>query len=152
VAGVIQDAPGNSDFQFKAVGSYSIFKSTPFYPYSKEWGTTSSNEQLYMLLLPHQSASQINKQLVQFSKDKFNQGNQRNIRRTVFIRPLSILHFDSRMGNMGDHITSKSTLWTLSLIALFILVMACINFINHQRLGGEPFKKKSRWKVLRSSR
>ena len=31
---------------------------------------------------------------------------------------------------MGDHVTSKSTLWTLSLIAVFILVMACINFVN----------------------
>jgi putative ABC transport system permease protein len=32
--------------------------------------------------------------------------------------------------NFGDHITSKSTLWTLSLIGVFIIVMACINFIN----------------------
>jgi putative ABC transport system permease protein len=48
----------------------------------------------------------------------------------LFLRPLSILHFDSRMENMGDHVTNKSTLWTLSLIAIFILIMACINFVN----------------------
>ena len=73
VAGIIQDAPGNSDFQFKVIGSYPIFKSTSFYPYSKEWDSTSSNEQLYMLLPPGQSASAINTQLLQFSKEQFNQ-------------------------------------------------------------------------------
>ena len=35
-----------------------------------------------------------------------------------------------RFENFGDHRASKSTLWTLSLIGLFIIVMACINFIN----------------------
>jgi putative ABC transport system permease protein len=129
VAGIIRDSPGNSDFQFKAIGSYSIFKSTPFYPFSKLWNTTSSNEQLYMLLPSQQSAADINKQLARFSREQFNQG-RRATSRTMFIRPLSVLHFDSRMENMGDHITSKTTLWTLSLIALFILIMACINFIN----------------------
>ena len=129
VAGIIQDAPGNSDFQFKVIGAYPVFKSNSFYPYSKEWNTTSSNEQVYMLLPAGLSADKVNKQLLAFSKDHFDNGNS-PIKRTVFIRPLSILHFDSRMGNMGDHVTSKTTLWTLSLIALFILIMACINFVN----------------------
>jgi putative ABC transport system permease protein len=129
VAGIIEDSPGNSDFQFKVIGSYSIFKHSSFYPYHNDWGTTSSNEQLYMLLPPNQSADGLNQQLIQFAKDNKINGNQ-TITRTYFIRPLSILHFDSRMENMGDHITSKTTLWTLSLIAIFILVMACINFVN----------------------
>ncbi len=129
VAGIIQDPPGNSDFQFKVIGSYPIFKSSSFYPYSKFWNSTSSNEQLYMLLPVGQSVSAINSQLEQFSKQQFNQ-DKRDVKRTIFLRPLGILHFDSRMENMGDHVTSKSTLWTLSLIALFILIMACINFVN----------------------
>jgi len=62
VAGIIEDASGNSDFQFKAVGSYPIFKSSSFYPYSKEWNSTNSSEQVYMLLPPNQSPSDINKQ------------------------------------------------------------------------------------------
>ncbi len=129
VAGIIQDAPGNSDFQYKAVASYPVFKSSAFYPYSKEWNSTNSSEQLYMLLPAGQSSTAINNQLARFSNERFNKGNRISTR-TLFLRPLSILHFDSRMENMGDHVTNKSTLWTLSLIAIFILIMACINFVN----------------------
>ncbi len=128
VKGVIGDAPGNSDFRIRMVSSYLTFKNTPFYGYSKEWGTTSSNEQLYMLLPRHLSAASVNRQLAQYSIEMQNRHSVN--KRTIFIRPLSILHFDQRMGNMGDHVTSKSTLLTLSLIALFILIMACINFVN----------------------
>ena len=35
VAGIIQNPPGNSDFQYKAIASYTFFKNTSFYPYSK---------------------------------------------------------------------------------------------------------------------
>jgi len=49
---------------------------------------------------------------------------------THFLRPLSQIHFDKDMGNFGDHRISKTILWTLSLIGVFIIIMACINFIN----------------------
>jgi putative ABC transport system permease protein len=156
VAGIIQDPPGNSDFQYKAIGSYPIFKSNSFYPYSKEWNSTSSSEQLYVLLAPTQSASAINAQLLKYSKERFKEDN-RKTSRTIFLRPLSILHFDSRMENMGDHITNKSTLWTLALIALFILVMACINFVNlstvqavnrSKEIGVRKVLGSGRWNLL----
>jgi putative ABC transport system permease protein len=156
VAGVIQDAPGNSDFQFRAVASYLVFKSNPFYPYSKEWGSTSSNEQLYVLLDSHQSPSAVNALLAKFSLDQFGHGTK-GWKRTIFLRPLSILHFDTRMENMGDHVTNKSTLWTLGLIALFILLMACINFVNlstvqavnrSKEIGVRKVLGGSRWNLL----
>jgi len=156
VAGIIQDPPGNSDYQYKAIGSYPIFKSNSFYPYSKEWNSTSSSEQLYVLLSPEQSVSAINAQLLKYSKERFKENN-RKVSRTIFLRPLSILHFDSRMENMGDHITNKSTLWTLALIALFILVMACINFVNlstvqavnrSREIGVRKVLGSSRWNLL----
>jgi hypothetical protein len=43
---------------------------------------------------------------------------------------LSDIHFNTQIGNFGDHVTSSATLWTLSLIGVFIILMACINFIN----------------------
>ncbi|MES2107874.1 MAG: FtsX-like permease family protein, partial [Bacteroidota bacterium] len=43
---------------------------------------------------------------------------------------MSELHFDTSFDTLGDHITSRSTLRTLSLIAMLIVIMASINFIN----------------------
>jgi predicted permease len=81
-----------------------------------------------MLLPENTSAEKINQQLLQFSKQNYKQDLAS--RKTNFLQPLSVLHFDNRFGNFGDHTISKSTLWTLSLIGVFIIIMACINFIN----------------------
>jgi putative ABC transport system permease protein len=157
VGGIIDDAPGNSDFPFRAIGSRPILKNTSLYGYSKFWNTTSSNEQVYMLLPPNQSPDYIDRQLIQFSKENVNRSSRETTIRTFFLRPLSIIHFDTRMGNMGDHVTSKSTLWTLSLIALFILVMACINFVNlstvqavnrSKEIGVRKVLGSNRWNLL----
>ncbi len=155
VSGILEDVPGNSDFPLKVIASYAVLKNTPFYGYSTEWGNTTSNEQIYMLLPRKQSPVTVNNLLLQFSKDNSNKGSV--IKRNYFIRPLSMIHFDSRMGNMGDHVTSKSTLTTLALIAVFILVMACINFINlstvqavnrSKEIGVRKVLGSSRWNLL----
>jgi putative ABC transport system permease protein len=157
VAGIIQDPPGNSDFQFRAITSYPVFKSNTYYPYTRDWGNTNSNEQLYVLLGDGQSLSAVNASLEKFSLDKFSGHGPKGSKRTVFLRPLSLLHFDTRMENMGDHVTNKSTLWTLSLIAGFILLMACINFVNlstvqavnrSKEIGVRKVLGSSRWNLL----
>ena len=128
VEGIIKDPPGNSDFPLGIVTSYVTAKSTPFYGYNPDWGNTTSNFQLYMLFPEGVSYKTINAQLLDFSKKNYKQDAAS--KKTSFLQPLSELHFDSRFGNFGDHTIARSTLWTLSLIGVFILLMACINFIN----------------------
>ncbi len=129
VAGILEDIPANTDFPLGIVTSYETYKNTPsVYNYTTEWGRTTSNFQLFMLLSPNVSADRINTQLARFSKKHYSE--DKTAKRLNFLQPLSEVHFDNRFGNLGDHVTSKSTLWTLSLIGLFIIIMACINFIN----------------------
>jgi ABC-type antimicrobial peptide transport system permease subunit len=52
------------------------------------------------------------------------------MKKILILQPLKDMHFDTRFGNFGEHLTSKTTIWTLSLIGLFILIMASINFVN----------------------
>jgi len=128
VAGILEDVPAHSDFPLGVVTSYITFKNSKAYNYTTDWGNTTSNEQLYVLLPKNVSADNINKQLLGFEK-KHHSGD-RESKRINFLQPLSEIHFDNRFGSLGDHITSRSTLWTLSLIGVFIIIMACINFIN----------------------
>ncbi len=129
VAGILENVPANTDFPLAIVTSYETAKSSNgTYFYSKDWGATTSNFQLFMLLPEAVSVTEINKRLADFSKKTYE--NRRRTVRTNLLQPLSELHFDKRVESFGDHITEKSTLWTLSLIGLFIIIMACINFIN----------------------
>ena len=129
VAGVIEDAPDNSDLPFKILVSYITWKKYPNnYYFASDWGSLSSNHQVFMLFPPNSTESNINKQLERFTIKYYKTGLKEHL---VFAQPLSLMHFDTRLGNtLGDHVTSKATLSTLSFIAVLIIIMASINFIN----------------------
>ena len=129
VAGILQDPPAHSDFPLQIVTSFVTAKANPKrWGYNPDWGNTTSNFQLYTLLPQQVSRASIDKQLEKFSKENYKQNG--TSKKTSFLQPLNQLHFDNRFGSFGDHTISKATLWTLSLIGVFIIIMACINFIN----------------------
>jgi len=129
VAGILEDVPVNSDFPLAIVTSMETAKAAgTIYNYSDRWGSITSNYQLFMLLPKDVAADKVSQQLKNFST-KHYASRTRTVRSNL-LQPLSELHFDKRMESFGDHITDRSTLWTLTLIGLFIILMACINFIN----------------------
>lgn len=131
VAGILDDIPQNTDFPIAVVASYETMKQYPFvYGYNDRWGNVSSNFQAYMLLPENITAASVNKRLLDFSNKHYNANSENPEKEYAFLRPLADVHFDPQIENFGDHITSRSTLWTLSLIGIFIIIMACINFIN----------------------
>ncbi len=130
VIGIIKDLPANTDYPLGIVTSFETVKSNPVtYFYSTEWGAITSNFQVFMLLPRSSAAQEVNSRLLAFSKKNYTQKSDRS-EQTNFLHPLSEAHFDKRFESLSDHIIEKSTLWTLALIGLFIIVMACINFIN----------------------
>jgi putative ABC transport system permease protein len=129
VGGILEDIPGNSDFPFKIVTSFQTLKANAGpRGFPDRWGSVTSNFQMFMLLPENISPAKMNAQLSEFSKKRYPDNH--NLSNLNYLQPLRELHFDNRFDNFGDHITSKSTIWTLSLIGIFIIVMACINFIN----------------------
>ena len=129
VAGIIEDSRPNTDYPLSIVSSFETVKANEgVYFYSEEWGATTSNFQLFMRLPEHTSPAKVNNGLLAFSKRNYKP-SQRGVR-THFLQPLSEVHYDQRMDSFSGRTTSKSTLWTLSIIGLFIIIMACINFIN----------------------
>ncbi|MEO6455927.1 MAG: ABC transporter permease [Ginsengibacter sp.] len=129
VSGILQDVPLNTDFPLAVMISYETLKKNGSrYNYSPDWNTLSSSFQVFALLPENVKADNINNQLLQFSKNNYS--GKGNSVRINFLQPLNKLHFDTRFDVFGNHVTSISILWTLSLIGIFIIIMACINFIN----------------------
>jgi predicted permease len=132
VAGVIMDVPANTDLPLKVLVSYITWKqNAKAYNYSHTWDETSSDWQVYIKFPANVSQSTINRQMLSFSDKQFDNNKRTGAKRYAVAQSLSVLHFDTRFGGtLGDHITSIATLRTLSLIAVLIIVMASINFIN----------------------
>ena len=132
VSGIIQDVPANTDLPLKVLISYITWKqNAKSYNYFTTWDETSSDWQLYIKFQPNVLQSTIDKQMLTFSDRQFNNTKRTARKRYALAQPLSELHFDTSFGGtLGDHVTSKSTLRTLSLIGVLIIIMASINFIN----------------------
>ncbi|MDP9076704.1 MAG: ABC transporter permease [Bacteroidota bacterium] len=132
VAGVIMDAPANTDLPLKVLVSYITWKqNAKAYNYAHTWDETSSDCQVYIKFPAKVSQSTIDRQMLSFSAKQFDNNKRTARRRYAIAQPLPELHFDTNFGGtLGDHITSRATLRTLSLIAVLIIIMASINFIN----------------------
>jgi putative ABC transport system permease protein len=130
VAGVIDDARPNSDLPLKILVSFITWKQHPNdYNYFSNWHAISSNHQVFMQLPANESVDRINGQLKMFNHR--HSGDKGKVGQVNFLQPLNEMHFDTRFGNtLGDHMTTKSTLRILSFIAILMIVMASINFIN----------------------
>jgi predicted permease len=127
VSGILKDVPLNTDFPLGVLISYETIKNNPDKYFSTGWNWTSSNFQVFALLPQNVQPADINKELLAFSNEHYKNARYQRIN---FLHPLSEIHFDSRFDIYGNHTTSISVLWTLSLIGIFIIIMACINFIN----------------------
>jgi predicted permease len=123
VTGVLATIPSNTDFQFKAVTSYKTFVSS-----SDDWVTVSSNHVCYVLLPKNLTAANFNKQFPAFVK-KYRPAD-RAATTGQLLQSIKEVHYDPIAGNFLERTISKELINTLKIIALFILLIACVNFIN----------------------
>jgi putative ABC transport system permease protein len=152
VNGIIQDVPENSDFPLYVLASMETARqNADLVALFDTWNSTSSNFQIYTLLPEQVKASDIDKALQNFSKTHYKRNS--NSTKTNFLQPLSVIHFDNRFESLGDHIVSKDTLFTLAAIGFFILLMACVNFVNlSTAMGATRSKEVGIRKVLGGNR
>lgn len=159
VAGVINDVPPNTDLPLKVLISYPTWKqNAKSYGYYNSWNTTGSNCQVYIKFPPNVSASTVESQFLSFSDKQFSNKTRAHGKRYAIPQPLSDIHFNTTYGNsLSDHTTSMATLRTLSFIAVLIIIMASINFINlstaqsvgrSKEVGIRKVLGSSRWQLI----
>jgi len=122
VTGILKDLPNNTQFKFDYLMSYE-HKSMKGY-IDSDW--TDVSIRTYVMLKPHASLSAANSKI----KNVIVQHSGGRAKTTQFLYPFSKLHLYSHFQNgvvVGGRIERVRI---FLLIAIFILLIACINFMN----------------------
>ncbi|GAA4436413.1 ABC transporter permease [Pontibacter saemangeumensis] len=127
VTSVIPDYPPNTDFPFVMLISYPSFKSYSPLPLDG-FDVLSSNQQLYVLLPEGASPEAKEAELNAFIKRL--QPKDARGQETYLLQPLSDIHFNPDFGNYGQRTISREIIWSMALIGVFLVLVACINFVN----------------------
>jgi ABC-type antimicrobial peptide transport system permease subunit len=121
VTGVIKDLPSNSSLQFQWLAPFKIFEEEN--RWTDSWGTNGL--QTYVELKPKADPREVNKKLYSFIQGKDTSANA---------RPFLFALKDWRLrSNFEEGIQTGGRIEYVrmfSLIALIILIIACINFMN----------------------
>ena len=128
VSGVLATIPANTDFQLKLVVAYGTdFTGDAQYGFQQpQWSQSAPDFGCYVLLPPNISASNFNQQLSTYARKVQSADNKDS----YIIQPISAVHYDAAAGNYSHKTISHELLNVLWLIAAFILLIACVNFIN----------------------
>ncbi len=123
VTGVARDIPQNTHFRFDFLAS---FESMPYKWATNTWRTLQFYT--YVLLGEEYSQDQLDEKLSIFLKKHF--GKQTNM--ALRLQPIEEIHLYSRNFNQDMAVNNGDIayVYIFSTIALFILAIACINFMN----------------------
>lgn len=121
VAGVYEDLPKNSEFQ-----NASFF--APIELYTSNLNVWDNyNVRIYVQLKEGENVESLSS-LIQLASKPFIPSDRKQ---EIFLHPMSRWHLDSEFEN-GVKVTSKRMMavWYYGLIGVFVLLLACINFMN----------------------
>ena len=128
VSGVLETIPANTDFQLKLVVAYGTdFTGDKEYGFAQPgWNQSAPDFGCYVLLPSNISAGNFNQQLSAYARKVQPADNKDN----YIVQPISAVHYDAAAGNFSNKTISHELINVLWLIAAFILLIACVNFIN----------------------
>ncbi len=128
VTGIVKDWDQHTDFGFKDLISYSSLEHSFLKADAQNMNRAGSNINVYVKLAPGRTVAQGEQQITAFFKPHGQPPPGWKI--TKSLQPLSDIHFNSAYSDPYGRRAHKPTLFALTGIALFVLVIAAINFIN----------------------
>lgn len=125
VIGVFKDLPASTTAPLTILISFE----SSYLRKDKSWDSVSSQNQSFALLKKGATVASLQSSLDRFNKlhftDKKIAGNQISV-----LQPLTEIHFNSSYGNFADATITKKEIYGLAIIGIFLMITACINFIN----------------------
>ncbi len=127
IAGIIKNVPANTDFPLSIVVSYSTLAGTHIKRNLNDWMSTYSEAYTFVELPDDYSPAKFKTELEAFAK---RHKNPEDAKDAYAVQLLSDIHFNDEYGNFRDHTFSRSLITALTLIGIFLILIACVNFIN----------------------
>ena len=124
VTGILEDPPPNSDFPLGVVLSYEALVNKFALT---DWESISDYNYCFVQLKNNASTSEFNNLLARFVDKHIKPVNPNY---DLSLQRFDDMHYDGRFGNFNRATFGKDLIMALSLIGLFLLVIACVNFIN----------------------
>lgn len=125
VTGVFKDQPENSSIPLNIAISYATYWNKN----SKSWDSVGSLQEYYVLFKEGVTLDDLKIPLQQFNK-KYYSYKSNITKQTNALQPLKDIHFSVKYGNFADKSITKKELYGLGIIGAFLMITACINFIN----------------------
>jgi hypothetical protein len=130
VSGVVQDWDQHTDFGFRDFISYSTAQSTDLKKsfHLNSWGGIGDYSQGFVLLPDGENPAQVERQFPAFVKKYFLLPP--GVSASLSLQPLADIHFNADYTDDYSRKAHLPTLYGLMGIAVFILLLAIINFVN----------------------
>lgn len=132
VTGIVKDIEQNTDFSFTTFISKITLEKTSLKPHDwDQWNNTNGASQLLVKLSKGTSVPQFEKSMFGLYDKYRNKDNDNDSHSVDFLlQPLSDLHFNANYSGYAKPLANKKILFSLLAVALFLLLLGCINFIN----------------------
>ena len=122
ITGVLKDIPKTSFMGHDIFIAFENLKEYSSFAYGENWGGITTNLQCFALLKPNQDIASIEAALLELPKE--HRPKSKNIH-VYKLQPLSEIHLNHEYGGLDPVF-----LIVFGIIGLFLIVIACINFIN----------------------
>jgi putative ABC transport system permease protein len=125
VTGIIKDHGPNTSYPLDIIFSYASFKGRNL----KSWGSVSSSSECYVLLKAGTDINALNAPFKQFI-NKYENDDKAPGKVSHSLQALNDIHHNEEYGNFAQNTTPIKQLIGISIIGAFLLLTACINFVN----------------------
>lgn len=152
ITGVVKDVPENSHIIFNVL----ISRSSLPEEFANNWGGFGFNT--YVLLKPNTNAASFEQKLLpMYDKYLASIFAQFQINIRFGVRPITAIHLHSDMQGEPEELGSISYIYIFSAIAFFMLLIACINYMNlttarsarrSKEIGIRKVTGSSRWQLI----
>jgi hypothetical protein len=131
VTGVYEDVPYSSNFrEMSWVMPWELFviESDFIRQMRNPWGNNFT--QTWAQLADHADMEQVSAKIINVKYNKLSSENERKSKPEVFLHPMSKWHLYSEFKNGKNSGGRIESVWLFGIIGAFVLLLACINFMN----------------------